>query len=86
MAQETIKTLLKSQKLEDQIFKEVHRRVRGLFLSNTLKNMRLEHQSCRQEGNFNDRERLSRATHNGVWKLGAPKYCSGGYTDVRLPS
>jgi hypothetical protein len=44
MAQETIKTLLKSQKLEDQIFKEVHRRVRGLFLSNTLKNMRLEHQ------------------------------------------
>jgi hypothetical protein len=49
-----------------------HGHVRGLFLSNALKIKRSEHQGCRQERNFIDKERLSRETHSGVWKLGAP--------------
>jgi hypothetical protein len=45
----------------------------GCCSQNTLKNKRLAHQSYRQKWNF-DRERLSRETHHGVQKLGAPKH------------
>jgi hypothetical protein len=41
------------------------------LLSNTLKIKRLEHQSCRQEGNFIDRERLSGEMHSRVQQSGA---------------
>jgi hypothetical protein len=41
--------------------------LKGSCSQNTLKNKRLEHQSYRQERNF-DRERLSGERHSGVQK------------------
>jgi hypothetical protein len=46
--------------------------LKGSCSQNTLKNKRLEPWSYRQERNFIDRERLSRETHRGVRKPGAP--------------
>jgi hypothetical protein len=58
---------------------------KGSCSQNTLKNVRLEHQSCRQERNFIDRDRLSEETHNRVQKPSDPECWSGGCVYVRLP-
>jgi SRSO17 transposase len=44
----------------------VHRCIRRILLSNTLKIKRLEHWSYRQERNFTDRERMSTEVYSGV--------------------
>jgi hypothetical protein len=58
----------------------------GSCSQNTFRNERLEHHGCKQERNFNDREKMIREMHSGVWKLCARELWSGNfmYIYVRL--